>query len=446
MEQEVRVVIRVLASRSRTDPTKLTMSLARILCAALPSFALGMVAVASTPVPIDALVAEIITQNPERSLYLAEIEAARVDERLSTRRADPELSLELGRTRVRDRTGALVGEGTAWAVSVTQSFAWPGRLALRKAIANRQVELAELGLARFERDLAAQARQFAFGLHAAHTQAIAVREVAERFAELRATLVARDPAGIAALLDLRVIEAADLELRRRATTAELAVQAALIDLNRLRGAALDAALRVEATPPHYPPAPVLSDLLRAARSHNFDYAMRRAELEQQGLQVDLARHEDRPGFSVSPFASSDHAAERETVVGIGLSLPLPINGRAALQVSAAATRQRQAEVALALALRDLERDVLTAAQTFTARLNDLPADPAATIAQFQEAAALADRHYRLGPIGIGTYVELQRSYLDALETLAENQADVLSAALALEALTHLTLVSPPPSS
>ena len=423
------------------------MSPVRLFPSALPALALVLATgvAASSPLPVDALVAEIVSQNPERAFYLAEIDAARVGERLSTRRADPELSVELGRKRVRDSSGTLAGAGTAWAVSITQTFEWPGRVALRKAIASRHIELAELGLARFERALAAEARQLAFGLHAAQTQATAVREVAERFADLRDTLVARDPAGVAALLDLRVIEAADLTLQRRATTAELAVQAALIDLNRLRGAPLDESIRVQTAEPTYAPTPSLTALWQAALSQNFDYAMRRAELEQQGLQVDLARHESRPGFSVSPFASTDHAAERETVFGVGVSLPLPVNGRAGLQVDAATHRQRQAEIALAVARRDLERDVLAAAQAWEARREDLPENTAASIAHFQEAAALADRHYRLGAITIGTYVELQRSYLDALETLAENQADALAAALAIEELTHLTLVSLTPT-
>ncbi|MCC5021578.1 MAG: TolC family protein [Candidatus Synoicihabitans palmerolidicus] len=327
-------------------------------------------------------------------------------------------------------------------MSVTQTFEWPGRLALRQAFSNQQIELAELGLARFERALMAEARQLAFGLHAAQTQALAVREVSHRFAELRATLVDRDPAGIAALLDLRVIEAADLSLQRRAPSAELAVQSALIDLNRRRGAALDAPLRVEINVPVFASPPPIADLLQAALTHNFDFATRRAELVQQGLRVDLARHEGRPSFIVSPFASSD----RETVVGVDFSIPLPVNGEAGLRITAATARQRQAEVALTVARRQLERDLLTSSQAFAARMQDLSVDSTASAAHFQEAATLADRHYRLGAINAGTYVELQRSYLDALEAISRNQADALSAALALEAVTHLTLVTFAPSS
>src|SRR5690349_12617136 len=100
---------------------------------------------AAEPAALDAVITEIITRNPELGFYEAEIAAAKAGLRTAGVRSDPELAFELGRRRVTDPAGALVGEGTAWSVSVTQTFDWPGRLALRKAVANRDVALAELG-------------------------------------------------------------------------------------------------------------------------------------------------------------------------------------------------------------------------------------------------------------------------------------------------------------
>src|SRR4051812_35109526 len=185
------------------------------------------------PVTLDALVAEITARNPELKFYEAEIVAAKSAARFSATQADPEISLDLGHKRVRDLTGALAGEGTAWSVSVTQTFEWPGRLALRKAIAGRQVDLAELGLSRFRAAVTARAGTLAFGLHAANEEAAAIREVAERFAALKETFLSRDPAGITPLLETRVIEASELTLQRRATEAELSLHAALLELNQL---------------------------------------------------------------------------------------------------------------------------------------------------------------------------------------------------------------------
>ena len=48
---------------------------------------------------------------------------------------------------------------------------------------------------------------------------------------------------------------------------------------------------------------------------------------------------------------------------------------------------------------------------------------------------MADRHYRLGAVPIGTYVELQDKYLEATEAINEVQTQALEAALTLEQLT-----------
>jgi len=388
-------------------------------------------------VSLSALVGEIAAHNPERQFYQAEIAAAKAGVRLSSRLSDPELSFDLGQKRLKDSTGARIGDGAVWSVSVTQTFEWPGRLALRKAIANRQVELAELGVARFENALTARARTLAFGLYAAHEKASAIREVSDRFAALKETFLARDPAGITPLLETRVIEASELALQRRATEAELAVQAALIELNQLRGAAVDAPLRVAAPALAFQDVPATPDLLAAAREKNFDYRMRLVELEQQGFAVSLARHERYPSVSVRPYLSRDNVGDRETIVGLGLSVPLPVSGRTGAAVDVAQARRRQAETAVLVALRELDREVLTSAQAFATKLAESRRWAPDAVQKFREAADLADRHYRTGAVPIATYVELQTSYLDAVEALLDTQSEALAAGLKLQQLTGL---------
>ena len=393
---------------------------------------------ATPTVPLTALVDEIAANNPELKFYEAEIAAAKSVAHTSSLLADPELSLDLGRKRVRDASGGLAGEGTAWSVSVTQTFEWPGRLGLRKAIANRQVELAELGLARFRAALNARAQTLAFGLHAAGTKADAIREVADRFAALKETFLARDPAGITPLLETRVIEAGELSLQRRATEAELALHAALLELNQLRGAPSGAPLRVSAAALVFGDAPASDALLTAARESNFDFRMKRVELEQQGYAVRLAQNERRPAISVSPFYSHEKAGDRESVIGVGLSVPLPVSGRARGAVDTAEARRRQAETAALVAQRELEREVLTAAHALATKLAEIRRWAPDTARKFRDSAELADRHYRLGAVPVATYVELQHSYLEAVESLLDTQRETLEAGLRLQQLTGLT--------
>lgn len=397
------------------------------------------VAADATPLSPETLVTEILARNPELAFYEAEIGAARAAHRLAGARDNPELSLDLGRKRVTDPAGVLAGEGTAWSVSVAQTFAWPGRLSLRKAIANRDVALAELGLARFKAALATRARTLAAGLRAAHERAAAAAVVAARYRALRELFLARDPGGITPLLETRVIEAQELALQKRATDAQLAVRSALVELNQLRGLPADTPVSVAESGFIWGEPPELDAALAAAREHNFEFRAARIELEQQGLVVALARHERRPGVTVSPYYAEEKAGDTERTYGLELSLPLPVAGRGAANVAAAESRRRQAEAAVLVAQRNLDREVITAVDRFAAKVAEIASWSPDAAEKFRAAADLADRHYRLGAVPISTYVELQNSYLEAVDALHETQLEALEAAGTLQLLTGLDL-------
>jgi len=88
-------------------------------------------------VTVEALVAEALQRNPELKFYEAEIRAAKAGRKSAGLFANPEVSGGIGQKRVTD--GGLSAEGIAWSASVMQPFEWPGRLGLRKAIANRDI-------------------------------------------------------------------------------------------------------------------------------------------------------------------------------------------------------------------------------------------------------------------------------------------------------------------
>lgn len=386
---------------------------------------------------IEALTGEVLAANPELNFYRAEIAAAQAGVRAAGSANNPELSVQAGRKRTHDSAGVLAGEGTAWSVSLSQTFEWPGRLALRKAIANRDVTLAELGLARFQAALASRARTLAYGLLAAQEKAAAAAEVAERFRTLKETFLARDPAGLTPLLDTRVIEAQELSLQRRATIAGLTAQAALVELNQLRGRPVQTPARATGGKLVFHAAPALDELLTAARENHFEFRARQLELEQQGFAVLLARNERRPGFTVSPYVSRESSDSRDSTVGIGLSVPLPLSARSRAGVDVAEARRRQAETAVMIAQREMEREVIIAAQTFSAKRAETERWAPESVEKFRDAAALADRHYRLAAVPLATYVGLQTAYLDAVDALLDTMRETLEAGLRLQLLTGL---------
>jgi len=388
-------------------------------------------------VALDALVAQALRENPEFQFYRAELTAAKAGRKAAGLWANPELGGSVGQKNSRDLSSGMSAEGVAWSVSLMQPFEWPGRLGLRKAIANRDVELAELGLERFRLALWSRVRVLGYTLFAAQQRAAAAREVAERFKALREVLVQREAAGIAPLLETRVIEAMELTMQRKASEAELASQSALLELNQLRGVAQGAGLLVAEPALKFGSCGSNDVLLALARTNNFELRVRVAELAQQGFRVALAKNERYPAISVGPSYSEETALERDRVISVGVSLPLQLWNRNTANIEAAAARRMQAETSLFVGQREVERKVLEAAVTYETKVREMGKWRGDAVEHFREAAELADRHYRLGAVPVSTYVELQKQYLEAVEGLLDTKKEALEAAAQLELLTGL---------
>jgi cobalt-zinc-cadmium efflux system outer membrane protein len=384
------------------------------------------------PVSIDGLVTQALANNPELKFYKAEIAVAKSGRSVAGRLSNPELNLDLGQKRVRG--GDAKAEGVAFSVSLAQPIEWPGRLGLRKAIADRDIALAELGLNQFRSFLAARVKVLGYSLATQQENAAAAADVSDRISSVKEVIVQREPGGIAPLLETKILEAAEVIVQNKASEAAVEMQKALLELNQLMGRRADTPLQVRRT--EYTtskPAP-LTDLLNKAAQNNYAIRVRRAELEQQGLKVALSENERYPTFTVGPSISQENAGDKETVIGLSLSMPLPVwdDGRAA--VTASQARRMQAEASLSATFREVEREITEAWLILETQRKRLDAWKPDSLATFADAARLADRHYRLGAVPISTYIEMQDKYLEATEAINDTRLDVLRAALDLEQL------------
>lgn len=390
---------------------------------------------AAGPVPVEALVTKALASNSEIAFYEAQLALASGQRLDAGKLANPEVSAQLARWSV---GGA--GDGPAWQAAVSQTFEWPGRLALRKALADRQVDLAGLGLESFRNSLAARVRSLAVSLQFSQEKTEATRKVMDRLRGVLTVLVQRDPAGPAPLLETRILEANLLTLSRQLSLAGQESAGFRLELNLLCGERPDAALTVAGDLPELPAAPETGTLLAAAVERNFDVRMRAAELRLQGFAVSLAYHEKLPSWTVQPFVASQKAGrDKETTTGLSVSLPLPLWNRNQGNEAAARARQSQAEASLAMTQREVTRQIVGKAQTYAAQVAEMSQWSADAPDRFREAAELGDRHYQLGAIPVSTYLELQKSYLEGLDAVLSTRAEALSHLQDLELLTGLFL-------
>lgn len=386
----------------------------------------------------DALVREALQQNPELNLYLAELNAARAGVRTAGTMRNPELNTQAGYKNSRDNSGGANGDGPTVSISVSQTLEYPGRLALRQAIAAGDVDLAQLHLQQFRSILAARVRALAYGIAIARAKSNAIREVADRFQALSDVLEQRPAAGVTPQLEARIIASNAVSSRRQQREAVLLERTSIAELTQLCGRPANAAANVSGQTVVFSKASIPS-LVSAARTNAADIRMRQTELAQQGFKVALAKNERYPAFSIGPFYSVEKAADTEQQVGLGLSLALPLWDRNAGNISSSKARKDQAQAALAVAEREVERRVIQNAAILESRGDEIGNLQGNELSKFREAAELADRNYQSGNVPLTIYVEIQKQYLELVTLINDLQKDALQAAQELEILTGLKL-------
>jgi cobalt-zinc-cadmium efflux system outer membrane protein len=388
---------------------------------------------------LDALVTEALARNPEANVYQAEIAAAKGERRTAGEWQNPELTTDLGAKLVGDFNGNSMGAGPLWTLSASQMFEYPGRIALRKAIASHQIALAELGLEGFRAALAARVRFVAYRAALSQTKADAASEISKRLDDLVSVLSQRPAAGVAPQLDVRIIEASATTLKRRAVEAQREIQSAVYELNQLRGAKIDAPLVLPKLDLKLPEIPKVSTMLVSARAGNYDIRTDVLKLQQQGFKVKLALNERWPALRVAPFAHNERADTNEYLFGIGVTLPLPLWNKNAGKIETAKARSAQAEAALTTTVREIERKVSDAEFVYRSRREEAQKLQMSILPRMREAAELADRNYRAGALPITIYTEVQKQYLDSLDAFSTAQAGAVEARQQLEQLTATRL-------
>jgi outer membrane protein, heavy metal efflux system len=130
---------------------------------------------APRPNTIEGIVTRALETNAELRVFEAELAVAKGQRTQAGFFKNPEVSTEIGGREVRDSENVLQGNGTTFSIAVTQTFEFPGKGTLRKAIANKNIEIAELGLEQFRLALAGQVRLLAYE----HLAAVSEAEAAE---------------------------------------------------------------------------------------------------------------------------------------------------------------------------------------------------------------------------------------------------------------------------
>lgn len=391
--------------------------------------------------PVEALVEEALRRNPELRLYQSRIDAARGDLRSASTWKNPSVQIQ-GGYRQTDPDSGSGAEGTVVAGSISQPFEFPGKASLRKALARGDMEMAKLGLAQFRLALAGRVRQLALQTVLSRRRADLAATIREQSGELIELLKKRKLGGARPLLEMRVIEAGQIELDDMALHASLESDGAELELRSLLGRPpAEEPLQISVSSSRSGNVPeALPPLLEQVRTGNFGLKIAERQVEQARRSTSAARLDAMPDFSFGPFFSREASGEgQEWAAGAMVTTDLPVWDRNEGEVL-----KREAQVEEAQARYDLARLEAERATTLhwrTVRQLDHHFDHLTpeTIEQMKDSAELADRQYRQGVIEVGLYLESQKSLLNTLKHYHETLVHRQNALLDLHLLTGGTL-------
>ncbi len=388
-----------------------------------------------TAFTVDTLVASALANNAELIAYEAEVLAAKGQRTQAGFFKNPEVAIEIGGREVRDSENILQGSGTTFSLTVMQTLEFPGKGTLRKAIANKNVEIAELGLEQFRLSLAAQVRLLAYEYLAAASTSKAAEAVYEQSRTVAGQIGVGGDFGARLQLEARLVQASLVELGARIKEASLRAEQARTRLNALLGRPQSLPLRI--TSSLAPPSMTFdrSAVVFAAQNGNPLLQIRRKELERSARELTATRLDIAPDFAIGPFFSRDVAGDTEQNLGGAISATLPVWDWNIGNIQSARARMAAAEALRVKAERDTEAEVLALIKAYELTRRQIAMIPQGLLRNVEEASTLAETQFRNGSIGAQLYLDAQSAYLNSLQASQSAVLDAWRAALDIGLLT-----------
>ena len=376
---------------------------------------------------LDAAIQLALADNPDLRVLAADIASARGEVTIAMTWQNPEVSVAPGFKTIREpATTEFHGN-----FGLEQNFEWPGKRALRRAVAEKNVAVRQLALFGFRSQLAIQVRRAYFTLIASR-EVIALREqrltLAKSFVDAAKKKV---EGGYAPEFEATKAEVEVVSAQKSLREAQAQQDAARVALNSLMGRQPAEPLMASGALGNEVALPSQSTLRAQSLARNPGLKVQEAEAERTGLSLQSIRKSRLPDFKVGP--NLEYTRD-EQIVGLGVSLPLPFWDKKKGEIATATAQQEKALAELEKLRREILRDVATASQNFTAAKDSLTFYTPALRDKLKAALDAAAQSYSESRTPLLLYLESQRTYFgtqadyfETLQKLFETQAELESA-------------------
>ena len=376
---------------------------------------------------LDAAIRLALEDNPDLRVLAAGIAAARGEVTTAKTWQNPDLSVAPGFKTFRDASDTQFHGN----FGLDQTFEWPGKRALRRAVAEKNVAVRELALDGFRSQLAIQVRRAYFTLLATR-EVVALRE--QRLYLVRSFVDAakkRVEGGYAPEFEATKAEVEVVTAQKSLREAQAQQDAASVALNALMGQKPNAPLIIAGRLGDNVALPSQSLLLERALIQNPAIKVQEAEAERTGLSLQSVRKSRLPDFKAGPNVEY---TRDEQIFGFGITLPLPLWDNKNGEIASATADQAKALAELEKLRREILRDVTTASQNFTSAEESLAFYTPELRNKLKASLEAAAQSYSDGRTPLLLYLESQRTwfdtqadYFDTLQKTFEAQAELESA-------------------
>jgi cobalt-zinc-cadmium efflux system outer membrane protein len=366
----------------------------------------------SAPLSLEQLIAEALARNPELVVFGADVAVAQGEVKTARTWANPELTASPGVTHFGGDNG-FHGEA-----EFLQTFEFPGKRSLRRAVAEKNVEVRTRALEGLRNQLTIQVRRTYYGALAWH-EIIALREQRLELArEFAAAAHNKVNGGFAPEFEATKADVEVVAARSALRDARAQHRARHAALNALVGRA--AGDSVEVVGALLDTAPVIdeSKLQEHVLAQNPALLIQNAEVARAQLNVDAVRRSRFPDFTVGPGIEY---VRDEQIYWLTFSLPVPLWDRKQGEIAVAEAEYKKSTAQMEVLRREVLRDVSVAAQNLSAARESLSYYTPEFREKLRAALGAAGESYATGRTSLLIYLETQRTYFqtqtDYFETL-----------------------------
>ncbi|MBA3830732.1 MAG: TolC family protein [Chthoniobacterales bacterium] len=378
--------------------------------------------------------------NPELRVLESSVGASKGGVITARTRANPELSFAPGVRRTSE-SGIGSKDDFHGDFALSQLFEWPGKRALKIALAQEDVTVQQLAVEAFRFEIAAKVRRAFYELLAAQKITTLRQEQVESSQTFVESSRKRAESGYASDFETLKSQAELIAAQRELLDAQGKVAAARVTLNSLLGRLPSASLEVEGT---LEGAGVRSaanaSYVALAMARNPSLRTLNVQAESAGLNLRATRFGRRPDFAVGPQVEYTH---NEQIYGLGVTVALPFWDRKKGEIQTATAEQQKTLAEIEKTRREIEAAVTTASKNLELAQKVRALYTPEFLRKLKALVSQAEQSYAQNATTLIIYLDAKRTYFDALSSYYDSLGNVAGQRAELESAIGVPLDTNP---